>query len=60
MPARFKTVGTYVCSNLCDGLLKSVDELAQKANDTGKLVWITKSNSFRRTARLAKTLRTKL
>ena len=57
---RFKTIGTYVLSNLCDGLLKSADELAQKADTTGKLVWITKSNSLRRTAKLAKTLRTKL
>jgi len=27
------------------------DEFAQKAEDTGKLVWITKSNSLRRTAK---------
>ena len=27
-----------------DGLVKSADEFAQKAEDTGKLVWITKSN----------------
>ena len=33
------------------GLVKSADEFAQKAEDTGKLVWITKSNSFRRTAK---------
>ena len=25
-----------------DGLVKSADELAQKAEDTGKLVWIPK------------------
>ena len=30
--------------------VKSADEFAQKAEDTGKLVWITKSNSLRRTA----------
>ena len=34
-----------------DGLVKSADEFAQKAEDTGKLVWITKSNSLRRTAK---------
>ena len=34
-----------------DGLGKSADEFAQKAKDTGKLVWITKSNSLRRTAK---------
>jgi len=28
-----------------DGLVKSADEFAQKAEDTGKLVWITKSNT---------------
>ena len=30
--------------------LKSAEKFAQKAEDTGKLVWITKSNSLRRTA----------
>lgn len=44
-------MGKCVFSNLCDGLGKSADEFAQKAEDTGKLVWITKSNSLRRTAR---------
>ena len=34
-----------------DGLVKSADEFAQKAEDTGKLVWITQSNSLRRTAK---------
>ena len=34
-----------------DGLVKSADEFAQKAEDTGELVWITKSNSLRRTAK---------
>ena len=34
-----------------DSLVKSADEFAQKAEDTGKLVWITKSNSLRRTAK---------
>lgn len=34
-----------------DGLGKSADEFAQKAEDTGKLEWITKSNSLRRTAK---------
>ena len=34
-----------------DNLVKSADEFAQKAEDTGKLVWITKSNSLRRTAK---------
>ena len=34
-----------------DGLVKSADEFAQKAEDTRKLVWITKSNSLRRTAK---------
>ena len=34
-----------------DGLVKSADKFAQKAEDTGKLVWITKSNSLRRTAK---------
>ena len=34
-----------------DGLVKSADAFAQKAEDTGKLVWITKSNSLRRTSK---------
>ena len=34
-----------------DGLVKSADELAQKAEETGKRVWIPKSNSLRRTAK---------
>ena len=34
-----------------DGLVKSADEFAQKAEDTGKLLWITKSNSLMRTAK---------
>ena len=34
-----------------DSLVKSADEFAQKAEDTGKLVWITKSNSLMRTAK---------
>ena len=34
-----------------DGLVKSADKFAQKAEETGKLVWITKSNSLRRTAK---------
>ena len=34
-----------------DGLVKSADEFAQKAEETGKLVWIKKSNSLRRTAK---------
>ena len=34
-----------------DGLGKSADEFTQKAEDTGKLVWITKSNSLRRIAK---------
>ena len=35
-----------------DGLVyKSADEFAQKAEDTGKLVWISKSNSLRRAAK---------
>ena len=43
-----------------DSLVKSTDEFAQKAEDTGKLVWITKSNSLRRTAKEKEmTLRTK-
>ena len=32
-------------------LLKSADELAEKAEQTGKLVNLTKSNSLRRTAK---------
>ena len=32
------------------GLVKSRNEFGQKAEETGKLVWITKSNSLRRTA----------
>ena len=34
-----------------DGLVKSANEFAQNAEETGKLVWITKSNSLRRTAK---------
>ena len=34
-----------------EGLVKSADEFAQKAEETGKLVWITKLNSLRRTAK---------
>ena len=34
-----------------DSLVKLADEFAQKAEDTGKLVWITKLNSLRRTAK---------
>ena len=30
-----------------DGLVKSADEFAEKAEATGKLLWITKSNSLR-------------
>ena len=37
---RFKTMGKCVFSNLCE-----------KAEDTGGFVWITKSNSLRRTAK---------
>ena len=37
--------------------LKSTDEFAQKAEDTGKLVWITKPNSLRRTAKEKETTR---
>ena len=32
-------------------MIKRPDEFAHKAEDTGKLVWITKSNSLRRTAK---------
>lgn len=34
-----------------EGLVKSADEFAQKAEETGKLVWITKLNTLRRTAK---------
>ena len=34
-----------------DGLVKSADEFAQKAEDTGKIMWIAKSNSLRRTVK---------
>ena len=33
-----------------DSLTKSADEYAEKAESTGQLTWITKSNSMRRTA----------
>ena len=36
--------------NDVDGLVKSTDEFAQKAEDTGKRACFTKSNSLRRTA----------
>ena len=44
-------MGKCVFSDLCDGLVQSADEFAPKAEGTGKLVWITKSNSLRRTVK---------
>ena len=40
-----------------DCLVKSADEFAQKAEDIGRLEWITKSNSLRRTAKEKETTR---
>ena len=34
-----------------DSLLKSADELSEKAESTGKMTFVTQSNSFRRTAK---------
>jgi hypothetical protein len=34
-----------------DILMKSADEMADKAENTGRVAWITKSNSLRRTAK---------
>ena len=39
-----------------DSLLKSADELSEKAESTGKMTFVTQSNSFRRTAKKKKNL----
>jgi hypothetical protein len=33
------------------GLLKSADDFAEKVETTGRLLWLTKSNSLRKTAK---------